>query len=79
MAGLGLVDDFHSVTTDLTALWEIVTGPIADVPDRIVQSRELDPVFDALGADLPERHPGRLILVFQEDFAQFQKGGLICV
>jgi hypothetical protein len=79
LAGLGLVDDFHLIARNLTTPWEIVTGPIAEVPDRIVESWELDPVLDTLTADLPEGHPGRSILVFQEDFAQFQKSGLVCV
>jgi len=79
VAGLGLVDNFHSVARDLTTPWEIITGPIAEVSDRIVQSWELDPVFAALTADLPERHPGGSILVFQEDFTEFEKRSLVCV
>ena len=78
-AGFRLVGNFDFIARDFTTSWEIITGPIAEVPDRIVQSWELDPVFDALAADLPEGHPGRSILVFQEDIAQFQKGGLVCV
>ena len=52
--GFGLVGDFDSTTTDLTTLREKVAGPITEVPDRIVQSWELAPVFDALAADLSE-------------------------
>ena len=77
--GPGLVGDFDSGTTDFTTSWEELVCPIAQVPDRIVQLWELDPVFDALAADLPEGHPGRLILVFQQDFTEFQKGSLIRV
>ena len=56
--GSGLVDHFNSGTTNLTTSWEELVGPIAEVADRIVQLWELDPVFDALAADLPEGHPG---------------------
>ena len=75
--GFGLVGDFDSTTTDLTTSWKELVGPITQVQDRIVQSWELDPVFDALAADLPEGHPGGLILFFKEDSTQFQKGSQI--
>ena len=77
--GSGLVGDFDSGTTNLTTPWKELVGPIAEVPDRIVQLWELDPVFDALAADLPERHPGRLILFFKENSTQFHEGSLVCV
>ena len=77
--GFGLVRYLHSVTTDFTTRREKVTGPIGKVQDRIIQPWELDPVFNALAADLPERHPGRLILVFEEDSTQFHEGSLIRV
>jgi len=78
-AGFGLAGDFDPLSLDFAAPWEEITSPIIEVADGIVQSRELCPVPLPLAADLPEGHPGGLIVVFQEDGTQFKETSLIGV
>ena len=52
--GFGLVGDFNSATANLTTPREKGVGPITEPPDGVIPSWQLDPVFDALAADLPE-------------------------
>jgi len=79
--GFGLVGDLHFIASDLPTPSKIIVGPIFNALHGVVQTRELYPVLVTLRTDLPDGEPRGvvLVLVVQEDVAQFQKGCLVSV